>query len=81
IAMAATFTSGALLNEAQSNFIYPMKHRIESRNNVAPMFADDGIPFSETTLITEDDVKIRTYVCKPQSDKEARKRPTILILH
>ncbi|RIB11801.1 Alpha/Beta hydrolase protein [Gigaspora rosea] len=81
IAAATTFTTGALLHEIQSNLIYPTKHRNENRHQVAPLFAEDGIPFCETTLTTEDNVKIRTYVCKPRAEKEAKKRPTILILH
>ncbi|CAG8792641.1 6222_t:CDS:2, partial [Racocetra fulgida] len=48
---------------------------------VAPLISEDGIPFREATLITDDNVKIRAYVCKPINEEEARKRPTILVLH
>ncbi|CAG8584539.1 1421_t:CDS:2 [Dentiscutata erythropus] len=81
IAAAATFSTGALFHEAQSNLIYPIKHRSEARHYVAPLFSEDGVPFCEATLETEDNVKIRTYVCKPRVEKEAKKRPTVLILH
>ncbi|CAG8525801.1 17296_t:CDS:2 [Racocetra persica] len=81
IAAAATFTTGALLHEIQSNLVYPAKHRKEAHHGVAPLISEDGIPFREATLITDDNVKIRTYVCKPINEEEARKRPTILVLH
>ncbi|CAG8647933.1 12001_t:CDS:2 [Cetraspora pellucida] len=77
IAAAATFSAGALLYEVQSNLVYPAKQHHE----VAPLILEDGIPFKEATLMTSDNIKIRTYVCKPINEKEARERPTILFFH
>ncbi|CAG8538543.1 424_t:CDS:2 [Acaulospora morrowiae] len=75
------FGTGALLYTFQTEILYPARYRKKSRQFITPKFAADGIPFSETTLITEDNVRIKVYICKRPTDEEARQRPTILVLH
>ncbi|RHZ50016.1 hypothetical protein Glove_508g72 [Diversispora epigaea] len=77
-AVSAAFLlgSGTLLYIFQTELLYPIRYRKKSRQ----IPTQEGIPFREETLITKDNFKIKTYICKRSTDEEASQRPTILAL-
>ncbi|CAG8791556.1 44550_t:CDS:2 [Gigaspora margarita] len=69
-----------LLYTIQFDMLYPSNWPIGSRKFVARP-SKYGIPYSEVTISTKDNVRLKAFVCKRPIDKEARKRPTILMFH
>ncbi|RGB31199.1 BEM46 family protein [Rhizophagus diaphanus] len=70
----------AILYSVQRNLIYTPNYPEGSRKHV-PKPSEYGIPYTPVILITQDNVKIRIYVCKRHSDDEASSRPTVLVFH
>lgn len=64
----------------QCDMIYPSNWPNGSRRFIQKP-SEYGIPYSEVTMVTEDSVRLRAFICKRPIDREARKRPTILMFH
>ncbi|CAH1762826.1 9004_t:CDS:2 [Entrophospora sp. SA101] len=64
----------------QSKAIYNPDSPVGSRKHVAKP-SEFGINYIQVTLVTEDNVKIRAFVCKRLGEEEASNRPTILMFH
>ena len=76
----ATISGMALLYILQRDMHYPSSWPTGSRRFVSKP-SERGIPYSEVTLTTEDNVRIRSFVCKRPIDREAKKRPTVIMFH
>src|ERR1043166_9449626 len=70
----------AMLYSVQRNLIYTSNYPEGSRKHV-PKPSEYGMPYSHDILTTQDNVKIRIYVCKRHTDYEASSRPTVLMFH
>ncbi|CAI2176276.1 8797_t:CDS:10, partial [Funneliformis geosporum] len=64
----------------QCDMIYPSNWPNGSRRFIQKP-SEYGIPYSEVTMVTEDSIRLRAFICKRPIDREARKRPTILMFH
>ena len=64
----------------QRDMHYPSNWPTGSRRFVLKP-SERGIPYSEVTLTTEDNVRLRSFVCKRPIDREAKKRPTVIMFH
>ncbi|POG72545.1 Alpha/Beta hydrolase protein [Rhizophagus irregularis DAOM 181602=DAOM 197198] len=76
-----TISGVALLyNILQRELLYPSNWPMGSRKFVSKP-SEYGIPYSEIKLFTKDNVRLRAFVCKQPIDREAKKRPTIIMFH
>jgi hypothetical protein len=69
-----------ILYSVQRNSIYTSSYPEGSRKHVLKP-SDYGMPHTHDILTTQDNVKIRIYVCKRHTDREASSRPTVLMFH
>src|SRR5947199_374507 len=69
-----------ILYSVQRDSIYTSSYPEGSRKHV-PKPSEYGMPYSPDILTTQDNVKIRIYVCKRHTDLEASSRPTFLMFH
>ncbi|RIA82289.1 Alpha/Beta hydrolase protein [Glomus cerebriforme] len=75
-----TISGMALLYILQCDILYPSNWPTGSRKFVSKP-SEYGIPYSEVKLYTEDKVRLRAFVCKRPIDREAKKRPTVIMFH
>ena len=75
-----TISGMALLYILQCDMLYPSNWPIGSRKFVSKP-SEHGIPYSEVILVTKDNVRLRSFVCKQPIDREAKKRPTVIMFH
>ncbi|GBC08978.1 hypothetical protein RclHR1_08520004 [Rhizophagus clarus] len=75
-----TISGMALLYMLQRELLYPSNWPTGSRKFVSKP-SEYGIPYSEIKLYTEDNVRLRAFVCKQPIDREAKKRPTVIMFH